>query len=72
MDPQNERADRPMTASESRHRCTVGVLLDNHLYTGMSPAMFFTSVIRGIQTAAREQGVNLMVACGVLHGNEQS
>ncbi|MGD0174886.1 MAG: GGDEF domain-containing protein [Anaerolineales bacterium] len=34
--------------------------------------MFYTGVLRGIQTAAREQGVNLLVACGMLHGNEQS
>jgi diguanylate cyclase (GGDEF)-like protein len=54
---------------EEKRRNTVGVLLDNHLYTGMSPTMFYLPIIRGVQTAAREQGVNLLVACGVLHGS---
>jgi diguanylate cyclase (GGDEF)-like protein len=70
--PSDKKTDRTMAAIESRHRYTVGVLLDNHLYTGMSPTMFFTGIIRGIQAAAREQGVNLLVACGMFHGNEQS
>jgi diguanylate cyclase (GGDEF)-like protein len=47
-----------------RHH-TVGVILDSHLYSGMFPSMFASAVIRGVQAAARDQEVNLMVACGV-------
>jgi diguanylate cyclase (GGDEF)-like protein len=53
---------------KSPRRLTVGFLLDNHLYTGLYPTTFFSSVIRGAQVAARDQGVNLLVACGILHG----
>jgi len=50
-------------------RYTVGVLLDSHLYSGMYPSKFATSVIHGIQAAARDQDMNLLVACGMLHGS---
>jgi diguanylate cyclase (GGDEF)-like protein len=53
---------------EGQRRYTVGVLLDSHLYMGMYPSTFATPIIHGIQAAARDQGVNLMVACGVLTG----
>ncbi len=59
-------------AMDSPRRLTIGVLLDNHLYTGMYPTMFYASIIRGIQAAAREQSVNLMVSGGMLHGDEQN
>jgi diguanylate cyclase (GGDEF)-like protein len=36
------------------------------MYTGMFPSWFYAPIIRGIQTAAQEQGTNLMVACGIL------
>ena len=51
-------------ASTRRH--TVGILLDSHIYTGMYPSWFYSPVIRGVQAAAAEQGVNLLVACGIL------
>jgi diguanylate cyclase (GGDEF)-like protein len=54
------------------NRFTIGVLLDSHLYSGMYPSMFATAVIRGIQSAARDQGVNLLIACGMLHGTGPS
>ncbi len=46
-------------------RSTVGVLLESNVYTGMSPSMFATSIIRGIQAAARDQRLNLLIACGM-------
>jgi len=51
-------------ASKRRH--TIGLLLDSHMYTGMFPSWFYSPIIRGIQSAAHEQGINLMVACGIL------
>lgn len=36
------------------------------MYTGMFPSWFYSPIIRGIQSAAQEQGTNLMVACGIL------
>ncbi len=56
-----------MIAQEPK-RYTIGVLLDSHLYSGMYPSMFATPIIRGIQAAARNQGINLLVACGMQHG----
>jgi diguanylate cyclase (GGDEF)-like protein len=53
----------------SMRRYTVGVLLDSHLYTGMYPSWFYSPILSGMQVAAREQGVNLLSACGVLHGS---
>ncbi|MGB7537996.1 MAG: GGDEF domain-containing protein [Anaerolineales bacterium] len=53
---------------ETPRRLTIGLLLDNHLYTGLYPTTFFSSIIRGAQVAARDQGVNLLAACGILHG----
>ncbi len=72
MHAQNELTERNLPATENRRRCTVGVLLDNHLYTGMYPSMFYSPIIRGIQSAASDQGVNLLVACGILHGGGSS
>jgi diguanylate cyclase (GGDEF)-like protein len=53
-----------VSAREAK-RSTVGVLLDSNLYSGMYPSMFATSVIRGIQAAARDQRMNLLIACGM-------
>jgi diguanylate cyclase (GGDEF)-like protein len=53
---------------DSRHP-TIGVLLDSHLFSGMRPSMFASAVIRGIQSAARDQGVNLLIACGMQRGS---
>ncbi len=54
---------------DSPRRYTVGILPDSHIYTGMYPSWFYSPIIRGVQAAAREQGVNLLTACGVLHGS---
>jgi diguanylate cyclase (GGDEF)-like protein len=54
---------------EIKHRQTVGILLDSHIYSGMYPSWFYSPFIYGAQAAAREQGVNLLVACGILHGS---
>jgi diguanylate cyclase (GGDEF)-like protein len=56
-----------MMVRESQ-RITVGVLLDSHLFSGMYPSMFATPILRGIQAAARDQGMNLLIACGMQHG----
>jgi diguanylate cyclase (GGDEF)-like protein len=64
-----EQEQMPAIAMDNPRRLTIGVLLDNHLYTGMYPGMFYSPIIRGVQEAARGQGVNLLVACGVLHGS---
>ncbi|MGB7538178.1 MAG: GGDEF domain-containing protein [Anaerolineales bacterium] len=53
---------------QSQRKYTVGVLYNSHLYTGMHPDIFASIIIRGIQAAARDQSVNLLVACGVSHG----
>ncbi|MBN2086516.1 MAG: GGDEF domain-containing protein [Anaerolineales bacterium] len=58
-----------MIAREAK-RHTVGVLFNSHVYTGMYPNMFASTIIRGIQAAARDQSVNLLAACGVSHGAE--
>jgi diguanylate cyclase (GGDEF)-like protein len=51
---------------ENRRRLTIGILPDSHVYNGMYPSWFYSPIIRGAQAAAREQGINLLVACGVL------
>jgi len=51
-------------ASKRRH--TVGILLDSHIYTGMYPSWFYSPIIHGVQSAAYEHDVNLLVACGIL------
>jgi diguanylate cyclase (GGDEF)-like protein len=35
------------------------------MYTGTFPSWFYGPIIRGVQSAAYEQGINLMVACGI-------
>ena len=59
------------TSVEKRRRLTVGILPDSHVYNGMYPSWFYAPIIRGAQMAAREQGINLLVACGVLHGPKE-
>jgi len=46
-------------------RLTVGVLIGFHLYEGSRPAPFAFPLIRGMQAAAKEKNINLMVGCGV-------
>jgi diguanylate cyclase (GGDEF)-like protein len=54
--------------TDGSKRLTVGVLFNSHIYTGMYPNGFATTIIHGIQAAAREQKINVQVACGISHG----
>jgi diguanylate cyclase (GGDEF)-like protein len=54
-----------MTASR---RYTAGVLVGFQVYEGSHPNPFLSPVLHGIQTAAIDQGMNLLVACGVSRG----
>jgi diguanylate cyclase (GGDEF)-like protein len=49
-------------------RLTIGILIGFHVYEGSSPNPFVSPIIRGMQTAARDQGINLLVGCGVGRG----
>lgn len=57
---------------KNKRRHTVGILLDSHVYAGMNPSWFYSPIIRGAQTAARENGINLLVACGIRHESSAS
>ncbi|MBN1439121.1 MAG: GGDEF domain-containing protein [Anaerolineales bacterium] len=46
-------------------RPTIGVLFGFHIYEGARPAPFSFPIIRGIQAAARDKNVHLMLACGM-------
>jgi diguanylate cyclase (GGDEF)-like protein len=50
---------------ETSKRLTIGVLFGFHTYEGSRPAPFSFPIIRGMQAAARDKNVNLMLACGV-------
>jgi diguanylate cyclase (GGDEF)-like protein len=50
---------------EDPQRRTIGVLFGFHIYEGYRPAPFSFPIMRGMQAAARDKNVNLMVACGV-------
>jgi diguanylate cyclase (GGDEF)-like protein len=52
----------------AKRRPTIGVLVGPHLYESTYPSTFFTPILRGIQAAARDQGINLLAACGVNRG----
>jgi diguanylate cyclase (GGDEF)-like protein len=54
-----------MALDEKPRRLTVGVLVGFQIYEGSHPNPFAFTVIRGIQAAASDAGINLMVACGV-------
>ena len=56
---------------ENRRRLTIGILPDSHVYNGMYPSWFYSPIIRGAQAAARDQGINILVACGILHGPKE-
>ncbi len=58
-----------MTAEQ---RLKIGVLVGGHMYEGSYPNSFVSAIVRGIQSAARDQGVNLLVACGVSRGMDTS
>jgi diguanylate cyclase (GGDEF)-like protein len=49
----------------SLKRHSVGILIGYHLYEGSRPNRFTCPLIRGMQAAARDNTVHLMVACGV-------
>jgi diguanylate cyclase (GGDEF)-like protein len=49
-------------------RNTIGVLIGFQVYEGSRPNPFLSPVLHGIQAAARDQGINLMVSCGVSRG----
>ncbi|MBN1439119.1 MAG: GGDEF domain-containing protein [Anaerolineales bacterium] len=46
-------------------RRTVGVLVGFQVFEGFLPNPFVSPIVRGIQTAARDQGINLLVGCGI-------
>jgi diguanylate cyclase (GGDEF)-like protein len=52
----------------AERRLTIGVLVGFQVYEGSYPNPFVSPVVNGIQTAARDQGLNLMVGCGVSRG----
>ncbi|MBN2086517.1 MAG: GGDEF domain-containing protein [Anaerolineales bacterium] len=53
---------------ENTKRYTVGVLIGYHVYEGSHPTPFAFPLIHGMQAAARDKNINLMVACGVIRG----
>jgi diguanylate cyclase (GGDEF)-like protein len=53
-------------AAEQRY--TIGVLVGFQVYEGSFPNPFVSPMVRGIQTAARDQGINVMVGCGISRG----
>jgi diguanylate cyclase (GGDEF)-like protein len=54
-----------MGSGEKPSRLTIGVLVGFQIYEGSHPNPFAFPIIRGIQAAAADAGINLMVACGV-------
>jgi diguanylate cyclase (GGDEF)-like protein len=46
-------------------RLTIGVLFGFHVYEGSRPAPFSFPIIRGMQTAAHDKHVNILLSCGV-------
>ncbi len=53
-------------AAEQRY--TIGVLVGFQVYEGSLANPFVSPMVRGIQTAARDQGINLLVGCGISRG----
>ncbi len=49
-------------------RDTIGVLVGFHVYEGSYANPFVSPMVRGIQTAARDQGLNIMIGCGIGRG----
>ncbi len=56
----------------AERRYTVGVLMGFHMYDGSTPSPFVSPFLHGMQAAARDQEVNLMLACGVSRGTQQA
>jgi diguanylate cyclase (GGDEF)-like protein len=49
-------------------RQTIGVLIGFQMYEGSFPNPFVSPMLRGVQTALREKGINLLVGCGISRG----
>jgi diguanylate cyclase (GGDEF)-like protein len=49
----------------ARRSGTIGVLIGFQMYEGSSPNPFVSPLLRGMQTAARDQQTHLLVGCGV-------
>jgi diguanylate cyclase (GGDEF)-like protein len=49
-------------------RTTIGVLIGFQVYEGSYPNPFVSPILRGIQTAARDHGLNVMIGCGIGRG----
>lgn len=47
------------------HRPTIGVLAGWQLYGALTAHNYLDSIFRGIRTAARDRGCNLLLACGM-------
>jgi diguanylate cyclase (GGDEF)-like protein len=54
----------------AKRRKTFGVLLGPDVYQGSHPFDYHVGVLRGIRAAARDQDINLLVACGINRGIE--
>jgi len=52
----------------SEKRNTIGVLVGFQVYEGSFANPFVSPMVRGIQTAARDQGLNLLIGCGIGRG----
>jgi DNA-binding LacI/PurR family transcriptional regulator/GGDEF domain-containing protein len=46
-------------------RLTIGVIFGFHIVEGVQPSSFAFPLIQGMQAAARDKNINLMVGCGV-------
>ena len=46
-------------------RLTIGVLFGFHIYEGYRPAPFSFPIMRGMQVAARDKNINLIIGCGM-------
>jgi diguanylate cyclase (GGDEF)-like protein len=57
-----------MDSRTAERRYTIGVLAGFQVYEGWFPNPFVSPMIHGIQTAARDQGINVMVGCGISRG----
>jgi diguanylate cyclase (GGDEF)-like protein len=53
---------------ETLQRHTVGVLIGYHVYEGSHPTPFAFPLIHGMQAAARDKNINLLIACGITRG----
>jgi diguanylate cyclase (GGDEF)-like protein len=68
--PNEEPTRRYPNIMTAERRQTIGVLIGGNMYEGSRPYDYNLGILRGIQAAARDQGVNLMLAAGVNRGIE--